>query len=173
MKLRGGCTMTNDIALSVPSTSGLRDETSSPPPSACEVHCFQYPQPRVYAMKPVHAHEIRHPLLRFQYPQPRVYAMKLHGDAGGYPQGILSVPSTSGLRDETLPCRLAVLRQDILSVPSTSGLRDETYTRSTLYTAIARFQYPQPRVYAMKHPRGQRVGYSSASFSTLNLGSTR
>ena len=63
--------------------SGLRDETSWLLGKAEDVvEAFQYPQPRVYAMKPG-AH---------------------HGDRGRWR---ISVPSTSGLRDETV-CRGAV-----------------------------------------------------------------
>ena len=37
---------------------------------------FQYPQPRVYAMKRQEAGPMVHTVKIFQYPQPRVYAMK-------------------------------------------------------------------------------------------------
>ena len=72
------------------------------------VDAFQYPQPRVYAMK--------HSALAycfvwhviFQYPQPRVYAMKRHWLRTGWRRECLSVPSTSGLRDETVKERVEV-----------------------------------------------------------------
>ncbi len=61
----------------------------------------------------------------FQYPQPRVYAMKLAR-------------------------LLAALAEEKLSVPSTSGLRDETPLMAIWIASGLSFQYPQPRVYAMK-----------------------
>ena len=63
--------------LSVPSTSGLRDETSTDERTQWIGLCFQYPQPRVYAMKHIFSCEEVQDGSRFQYPQPRVYAMKL------------------------------------------------------------------------------------------------
>ncbi len=60
----------------------------------------------------------------------------------------LSVPSTSGLRDETIQAVDHNLLHHLLSVPSTSGLRDETFEQ-TFWPAIW------------------------MAFSTLNLGSTR
>ena len=63
----------------------------------------------------------------FQYPQPRVYAMKLPIRSGVFRhRRTLSVPSTSGLRDETGVPKPEDGRDAVLSVPSTSGLRDET-----------------------------------------------
>ena len=47
-----------------------------------------------------------------------------------------------GIRDER--------KRRKLSVPSTSGLRDETVVGGWLANPQAVFQYPQPRVYAMK-----------------------
>ena len=111
----------------------------------------------------------------------------------------LSVPSTSGLRDETeiLIGRHCLLAS--LSVPSTSGLRDETCLAEDGYAWYPVFQYPQPRVYAMKltdtrhrDPSADNFQYPQprvyamkplskdvqeirvpVPFSTLNLGSTR
>ena len=62
--------------LSVPSTSGLRDETGVHDPGVRGADNFQYPQPRVYAMKLGSPELLLGILNDFQYPQPRVYAMK-------------------------------------------------------------------------------------------------
>ena len=136
--------------LSVPSTSGLRDETF---------------QPRY------------HPNLSapFQYPQPRVYAMKqiIHYKKHSSPLD-LSVPSTSGLRDETALAQHPLsVASPKLSVPSTSGLRDETATATEEELVQVNFQYPQPRVYAMKLDVGDYLLMPNNTFSTLNLGPTR
>ena len=86
----------------------------------------------------------------------------------------LSVPSTSGLRDETWPPALSNAIHLHLSVPSTSGLRDETHHAESAEAPVGRlFQYPQPRVYAMKLGAGFVEQLLLLSFSTLNLGSTR
>ena len=85
----------------------------------------------------------------------------------------ISVPSTSGLRDETYLYRAHLFLLGAISVPSTSGLRDETMMRSADRPDTLRFQYPQPRVYAMKHAYLWTVTSMFATFSTLNLGSTR
>ena len=67
------------MIISVPSTSGLRDETASRRCTSFRHPRFQYPQPRVYAMKlEVLADRVARRGV-FQYPQPRVYAMKLCG----------------------------------------------------------------------------------------------
>ena len=60
-----------------------------------------------------------------------------------------------------------------LSVPSTSGLRDETARPQLVSQSQCTFQYPQPRVYAMKREPAPAPVPSGSSFSTLNLGSTR
>ena len=78
MKLNYTAVAFSALRLSVPSTSGLRDETNLARRGVVvNVYGFQYPQPRVYAMK-----------LRYPY---RRTGRLMH----------LSVPSTSGLRDET------------------------------------------------------------------------
>ena len=118
----------NGGTLSVPSTSGLRDETWPDGYQVIDSITFQYPQPRVYAMKPLTRTlqvargklsvpstsglrdetlpllENYHVACLFQYPQPRVYAMKLNRQRHGllFHHSRLSVPSTSGLRDETI-----------------------------------------------------------------------
>ncbi len=140
-----------ELALSVPSTSGLRDETPLTGTWTEPEDTFQYPQPRVYAMKlPFHA---RHPAGAgdFQYPQPRVYAMKppvccscrRESRAFQYPQP--RVYAMKPVQDD-----LRFLSYIWLSVPSTSGLRDETIDFENVLYNILPFQYPQPRVYAMK-----------------------
>ncbi len=61
-----------------------------------------------------------------------------------------------------------------LSVPSTSGLRDETESLGVgSGESVVVFQYPQPRVYAMKHNKQVTHADGADPFSTLNLGSTR
>ena len=100
-------------------------------------------------MKPDRARLVTQAIVFFQYPQPRVYAMKPKL------QDVVTVP-------------------DILSVPSTSGLRDETDGRHRLPQQENAFQYPQPRVYAMKLSFTTSLIHPEYSpFSTLNLGSTR
>ena len=136
--------------------------------------------------------------LSFQYPQPRVYAMKPTMIPDLRCQVKLSVPSTSGLRDETTRPAKNATTYTTLSVPSTSGLRDETllwvlqsqmastfqYPQPRVYamklcshgkaTSLYHpFQYPQPRVYAMKRLSQRVIDLVLAAFSTLNLGSTR
>ena len=109
----------------------------------------------------------------FQYPQPRVYAMKLWTTIRFMDAIALSVPSTSGLRDETHRIWQQERPRSQLSVPSTSGLRDETGHNASLTLLVLAFQYPQPRVYAMKHKTTRSVVEKGEPFSTLNLGSTR
>ena len=94
-------------------------------------------------MKQISAERVPIPVYGFQYPQPRVYAMKLvwqcHRGRGPY----LSVPSTSGLRDETVIG--ALLAGDFGTAFSTldSGLRDETSRQNQRQKRSRIFQYPR------------------------------
>ncbi len=128
--------------------SGLRDETSSDSGGKAAVPLFQYPQPRVYAMKPLVSHVCN---VSF----------------------IISVPSTSGLRDETDWVDAGIRERAIFQYPQPRVYAMKLGGDAGGQTPPAFFQYPQPRVYAMKPKLLQKIAKFQAAFSTLNLGSTR
>ena len=87
--------------------------------------------------------------------------------------GVLSVPSTSGLRDETV-LGGTWNQSNRFSVPSTSGLRDETYHYTLTNKELSNFSVPSTSGLRDETKQIKEGSMDKTYiFSTLNLGSTR